>query len=136
MSRTTTNLGLTVWDAVDDAFNPTELANNWDLLDTSIENLGTAIVKQTGTVTATGLTYTSTGDAWGSAGNILSASKTVTFGSSFTAAPFVNLEVDSGSIGISAKVTHSTITTTGFTAVFETLRSGNPNVTFYWMALL
>lgn len=133
MSRTTAKLGLTVWDAVDDAFNPTELANNWDILDS---NIGTPIVKQTGTVTATGLTYTSTGDAWGSAGNILSASKTVTFGSAFTAAPFVVLEVDSGSIGVSAKVTHSTITTTGFTAVFETLRSGNPNVTFYWMALL
>jgi len=31
--RTTANLGLTVWDSNSDEFNPTELADNWDLID-------------------------------------------------------------------------------------------------------
>jgi hypothetical protein len=54
MARTTTNLGLYVWDAPTDLFNRTQLAANWDAVDAAINTLPKG-VEISATIPNTGL---------------------------------------------------------------------------------
>jgi hypothetical protein len=121
--RTTTRLGLKVWDQNSDKFSKDDLAANWDALEAKLRPTQTGQASITGSWTSTTL----------GAQTYYYKDVAVTFTPIFSAVP--NVTANANAVGIGVMIT-SPPTTGGVTLRAWTHRNDNPNTTLYWVAVL
>lgn len=124
MARTTTRLGLIVWDSNSDEFLHTDLINNWDALEAKVK------LSQAGTAAVASGSYTGPTTA----GTIAYFTKNVvvTFPVAFPSAPTVVAITDT--LGCYVRVV--TTSATQVTLQVVTQRNDGPAVNVNWAGIL